>query len=428
VQTMRFRLYCAFFAAIMTVPLIQSAGAEDEPFDSWPAFQFDSARSGVSPTSTAPFPVATRWNRTYVVGGASGPASSESGVLGKDLFFFGGGDNTIHAIDAATSAETWDFYADSATGMSTPVYHRGIVYAASEHTLYALEASTGALLWSAGAACSGPQSLLVVNEKLYVAGCKGVQRLSLNDGATEWLAEPACSARCHAASNGSLVFVPTRVGVTAIDAQTGEVRWSLTSGPETRPVQFVTYREGSLYFGTSGSGVRTPEDIHFYLYRVNAESGAVIWKRDQGYLGSTASPVVSGDKLIVRVAAGGENFLEAFDVADGSVLWSAFLGNRAACPVCSSPIVVGETVWITTDGYGLGVTPYRVLYGSVLLGFNASDGSLFALAQPPGVVYGLSTPAFDGTNFYMGFESQLSGQLGGAWSAGDTGSNVRGVL
>ena len=63
-------------------------------------------------------------------------------------FMSAAGDGNVHALNASTGAMLWS-YTTGSTIESSPAVANGVVYIGSDDgNVYALNASTGALLWS----------------------------------------------------------------------------------------------------------------------------------------------------------------------------------------------------------------------------------------------------------------------------------------
>ena len=79
---------------------------------------------------------------------------SSSPAVANGVVYFGSGDGNVYALNASTGALLWmhntGFQLDSSPVVANGVVFIGGVYSSSstELTLYALNASTGALLWS----------------------------------------------------------------------------------------------------------------------------------------------------------------------------------------------------------------------------------------------------------------------------------------
>jgi outer membrane protein assembly factor BamB len=125
--------------------------------------------------------------------------SLSSPVVANGAVYYGSFDYSVdaltghvYALNASTGAQLWTF----ATGgpvVSSPAVANGVVYIAADGNLYALNASTGAKMWSYAAANIGG-SPTVVNGVVYIS-CEPGPLLALNasTGALLWSYSPESS-------------------------------------------------------------------------------------------------------------------------------------------------------------------------------------------------------------------------------------------
>ena len=140
---------------------------------------------------------------------------------------------------------------------------------------------------------------------------------------------------------GGRVFVGSQGGrVYALDAKTGCVAWSFLATGATRTAVVIGERPGRAnsylaYFTT----------IPGWLYALDAESGALVWrKRVEDHVSTrlTGSPVLYGGKLYVPAASFEEGMstakdyeccsfhgsLSAFDAGSGALIWKRDMIDR----------------------------------------------------------------------------------------------------
>jgi outer membrane protein assembly factor BamB len=117
-----------------------------DPLDWWPMFHHDPAGSGHS-TSTAPNSNQTLWNYTTSDKVWSCPAVAEG------MVFVGSGNCIVYALNATTGAFLWtagypvNFGSNSGLAFS-PIIVDGALYVSAEDHVYALNSTTGAYLWT----------------------------------------------------------------------------------------------------------------------------------------------------------------------------------------------------------------------------------------------------------------------------------------
>jgi outer membrane protein assembly factor BamB len=96
--------------------------------------------------------------------------------------YVGSGDNNVYALDASTGSLLWS-YATGGPVSSSPALVNGVVYVGAESSdVYALNASTGSLLWSYPADIVG-SSPAVANGVVYVGSFDdNIYAFGLQDG------------------------------------------------------------------------------------------------------------------------------------------------------------------------------------------------------------------------------------------------------
>ena len=194
--------------------------------------------------------------------------------------------------------------AASGDGYSGLAYNLGIVVAVapgrSKSTLVALDANTGAVIWRRKLPGISYSSLSIVNNVVYVGiDNDEVMAVQLASGSVNWTwATPVTGAGPGTVSSpttdGKAVYVTTDDGTVlrALDAHTGEQRWSQTidSGNEETGNGFTpSLMGGHLYVGTASGSV----------YSVDAATGAVIWQVGLG--GGVARPVLATSQAIITM-------------------------------------------------------------------------------------------------------------------------------
>ena len=245
-------------------------------------------------------------------------------------------ENTIGPSNVAQLQQAWSFSAGSGNTTGNVVEAGGVVYAPSANgTLFALDASSGSLIWSAttgtGYASSG--SAPVVDDGLVFTTCnigstQGVCALNAATGAPAWsYAVPGLSAYAGTppvVANGSLFFegcTSAACSYVALSEQIGHILW------------FAAEPQGSC----AGNGGITPAVSGDLLivdpiclgaggdfYAMSTKSGHVKWTQGIG-ITATAGLAVS-DEVIPMVLQGppppSQQQLLEFSVKTGLELWN----------------------------------------------------------------------------------------------------------
>jgi len=114
---------------------------DTRPSTDWPTFRSDAARSGFAPT-----PVATALQQRWVSQFDDGPLTSPVVAQGK-LVVAARQTHTVRALDATSGAAIWTFTAGGRID-SPPTLYRGLVlFGSADGYVYCLRASDGALVW-----------------------------------------------------------------------------------------------------------------------------------------------------------------------------------------------------------------------------------------------------------------------------------------
>lgn len=177
---------------------------------------------------------------------------------------------------------------------STVSVSNGVVYGVDDKFLYAVNATTGALLWQ------------------YRTGGRPSDIPTVADGVVYF----AWTTNSQITGN-----------LSALNLETGTLLWTFTSqinSIDTSPA----VADGVVYFGSDDGN----------LYALNASTGALIWKYRTQNLVESAPAVVDG---IVYTASADDN-VYALDAKTGALLWSFATAGQ----IYSSPAVFNGVVYI----------------------------------------------------------------------------------
>ncbi|HUC40875.1 MAG TPA: PQQ-binding-like beta-propeller repeat protein, partial [Gemmatimonadales bacterium] len=173
------------------------------------------------------------------------------------------GNGHVMALNASTGATIWsvaiDDPQDSARGGSVgpvSVTDSLVIVAGMNGMVYALDRSTGHMLWTYNGAGSYSAGLAVVDHSVIVAGDGGsVEGIDLVSGHRLWQTAPGSSV-LERITLGDGVALVSVGAVFAFDAN-GSVRWQSGGAGWGGPVYSTaaTYRNGLIYIGSV-----SPED------------------------------------------------------------------------------------------------------------------------------------------------------------------------
>jgi outer membrane protein assembly factor BamB len=118
-------------------------------------------------------------------------------------------DGTLYSVNAANGKQNWS-YPTSGTDVSEPVAASGMVYIIDmDGTLHAISAASGRQAWSHSAESGGDAGVAAANGMLYFSAGQSVQAVDARTGAALWSYSPPASTEFFttpAVGNG-LVFI-----------------------------------------------------------------------------------------------------------------------------------------------------------------------------------------------------------------------------
>jgi outer membrane protein assembly factor BamB len=193
------------------------------------------------------------------------------------------------------------------------------------------QATPGQVRWASDA---GDTVMAVAGGTAYAVGNSGT--LSALDAATGQVRWTYTTADDHpvatVAAAGSTLYVISTVGmVYALDAATGKARWAYPTRSTIPDRQSVTVSRGTVYISDGDSKV----------YALNAATGKARWTYTTGGY-YNEDPTVAGGTLYVGDAGG---TVYALDAATGQFRWA-----QTSIDTIGPPVVSGGTVYIGEVG------------------------------------------------------------------------------
>ncbi|HUY80041.1 MAG TPA: PQQ-binding-like beta-propeller repeat protein [Ktedonobacterales bacterium] len=254
--------------------------------------------------------------------------------------------NYIYALNASTGALVWENFLSFGSLWSPPTYYNGVVYAEAAQKegvsggFYAFDALTGATVWST-AMPSGNWSVPVFDPSganLYMA--TGNPCVSSPPG-------PPWNTPQTDGCSGSLFDLNPATGATVWSYHFPD--YSGDDDAPATPVYAVVNGTPELFEGVK-NGI---------FYCLNAATGAVQWQYDTGNRGD--SGIYSSAAYYNGVLYfGGYKTLYALNASDGSVALT--FSRQPVGTIVSSPAIANGVLYVTTESGNL--TMYNVTTGA----------------------------------------------------------------
>jgi outer membrane protein assembly factor BamB len=227
------------------------------------------------------------------------PIESSPLLVGKRIYF-GSWDHGVYSLNAKTGKRIWRFGADEQVNTSA-AYWKGTIYIASDAgTLYAIDASSGRMKWSAGDAREFFYATpTIAYGRVYIGSTDGTMYVyGAKSGRLLW-ARPLGSYIYGAAGVWKRnVYVGTYDGFFySLDAATGDVKWKIDTPGAVHAAPTIMH--GVVYYGICSScgseAQRTVDRGHDATIAVDARNGHQLWSFADG---KYANPVVADTKRI----------------------------------------------------------------------------------------------------------------------------------
>lgn len=324
--------------------------------------------------------------------------------------YVGSGDGRLYALDGDTGALLWSQSVGAPVGGAPLVTGDRVVFTDRANRVHAVERATGDPIWSVE---TGPDLPLTwglegwdyllpsparAGRRVLVGSGDGsLYALELESGREVWRFRTGGRIRGTPAVHDGIAWVGSGDGIIyAVSVEDGrEIRRHVTAGTEMDATDFGFDRTqiqasaavagGTVYLGSRDAS----------LYALDPTDATVRWTAEEGSAWVVASVAVRDGRVFVGRSSSGT--LAALDAATGEVGWTVATGG----PVFSSPVVVGETVYVASGGgdvlalavedgaerwrYPLGAGSYStpaVRDGRIYVG--SDDGHLYALRAAEG--------------------------------------------
>jgi outer membrane protein assembly factor BamB len=264
-----------------------------------------------------------------------------SPMVADGMIYFGG-DPYFYALDAATGAKKWEFKGDETyTFEASPTVVNGVVYASLRGTAFsnqgvgtfALDAKTGAKIWTKPTGVWVTESSPAVVDNIVYTGSEGDGLLAFDatTGAKKWqFKDVSCAISSPTVFNGMVYIGSGTFGtgndkLYALDAASGDKKWEFPTPDGESDYSSPIVANGVVYIGAGST-----------LYAVDAASGAKKWEaKPEEHTLIYSGAVVAMDLVYIGIG----KKVYAFDAANGVKKWE-FLSEKGFNQ--SSPCVIAK--------------------------------------------------------------------------------------
>jgi outer membrane protein assembly factor BamB len=287
------------------------------------------------------------------------------------------GNGLLRALDGATGAMIWGVQLPGQSSFSAPpTVHEGVIYisgAGSGGTVYAVNATSGAVIWTSSVMNGGNSSPAVTNEGVYVSySCPNVYKLDPATGAKIWHFAPGCSGgggKTPALYNGRLYV--RDFSDTIFDSQTGTIIGSFNA------------KNTPAFSGSRGFFLNGPHGFGSFgvLQARDVNTNSLLWSfSGDGFLQSAV--LVVNNYVYVGSALGK---LYAVDATTGQQVWVTTAGS-------SIPYVDEHNVSQPVTSFAAGEGLLLVPTSTTLVAYEGDT-------TPPTLTFGDQNPAPNGAGW-----------------------------
>ncbi|WP_049894267.1 outer membrane protein assembly factor BamB family protein [Halogranum rubrum] len=248
--------------------------------------------------------------------------------------------NAIHALDADSGVQTWQYEFDSRTLLggeaqfvqSHPVVGDEGVYISGSVSLFAVDGE-GESRWQYRTSRSF-QNVLVAGNTVYFTSRlddETLVALDTESGLTRWTDSPPTIVP-QAYSDGVVVGVAaddSDATLGAVRAQTGQTRWTRSLAVDDPYWHLPSVSDGTVFYGTQT------------LYALSLADGSTQWKRDLGTEDDGLQTCV--DSETVYVVSPGTERVFALDRRTGETQWER---EVSGLELTRSPVVTSDTLYV----------------------------------------------------------------------------------
>ncbi|MEM3616522.1 MAG: PQQ-binding-like beta-propeller repeat protein [Candidatus Bathyarchaeia archaeon] len=302
--------------------------------EAWPMFRHDPKHKGSS-SSLASTANSTKWQKTIGSTSTEQWMQSSPAIVGNKVFI-GSINGTLYAFNATNGALIWK--TTPAPGYkiySSPAYTDNLLFIGSENGLvYAVNATNGSVKYSITTGGPVYSSPVIYGNKVFIGSTDGKVYAFYINGTTIWTSTLDGAVYTSPAAASGKVFVATQNGsIYALNEITGGILWRKNLAPGVGIYSSPSFANDRVFTGSRDKKI----------YALDAQTGTILWNlttNSEIY----SSPAIADNTVFVGSTDGK---LYALNALTGNLLWSKEIG-----PIkWSSPLVAERKVIVgTTTG------------------------------------------------------------------------------
>jgi outer membrane protein assembly factor BamB len=267
-------------------------------------------------------------------------------LLAGDMLYTGGSDGQIYALDAQTGKVLWSAGNFEATETAIAIAGDVIIGGGQNKSVKALNRLTGNVIWSfeAGTFVFAPP--VIVDGTVYIATYEKLYALDLKTGKAAW-ETPLGSQMAFVgtpAVEGDSVYINVGPLLVALDRSSGAERWRV----ETQQQFFwLALSQGLVYIGNADG----------YLYAYDQVTGKERWKFKSKFGADEiwSAPAIAGNTVY---AGSRDQYVYALDASTGQQKWTFKTEGESL----GAPLISDGLLYLSDSDHALPLGVRR-LYG-----------------------------------------------------------------
>jgi eukaryotic-like serine/threonine-protein kinase len=250
-------------------------------------------------------------------------------VIANGILYTGCADGTMYAINSHNGTSVWSKKLDQYGVFTTPSVLNGVLYFQLNQKIYALDGSTGNIIWTSPVNANFYSSVTMGNNLLYVSGMdSNFYALNLTDGNVSWLIYLGANGTSPALANGVVYEATYSDSLFAIDAATGTKKWSVfvNTGPSNPYISYPGIQSNPVVYNNSvvtGGG-----DAN--LYGFDLTTGHLIW------MAALDNMVKGGITSVDGMLYPDTGSIYSIDASTGKIKWMQGIGSNLTPSVISA--------------------------------------------------------------------------------------------